>query len=183
MIIMVPTLAFLPLLMHQQFQASGKQIGLVIAARTLVSAVLQYPCGRLADRLNKVSLLRVGCLIISGVMCLVPLTLAYNYLVLLALFVILGCGEALIWPTLGALATEEGRQYGQGTMMGVFNLAMSAGVFSGAIMAGTLSDWLGLPWSFLLIGLVVLGLTMLATVIIERDKEPLAPSAARKPTV
>ncbi|MCK5228779.1 MAG: MFS transporter [Desulfobulbaceae bacterium] len=174
MIVMVPTLAFLPLLMHQQFQASGMQIGLVIAARTLVIAVLQHPCGRLADRLNKVRLLRIGGLIISGVMCLVPLT--GNFWVLLVLFVILGSGEALIWPTLGA---EEGRQYGQGTMMGVFNLAMSGGVFIGAIMAGGTSDLLGLPWSFLLIGLVVLGLTMLATRIIESDHHRLAVSPSK----
>ncbi|MBU0728619.1 MAG: MFS transporter, partial [Proteobacteria bacterium] len=150
MIIMVPTMAFLPLLMHQLFQASGKEIGLVIAARTLVNAVLQSPCGRLADRMDKILLLRAGCLIISTVMCLIPL--AGNFWVLIGLFVILGSGEALIWPTLGALATEEGRRFGQGTMMGAFNLAMSGGVFIGAMGAGFTSDLFGLHWSFVLIG-------------------------------
>lgn len=111
MIIMVPTMALLPLLMHQWFQATAMQIGVVIAARTLVNAVLQTPCGRLADRMDKVKLLRIGCLIISVVMCLVPL--AGSFWVLLGLFVILGSGEAIIWPTLGALATEEGHRYGK----------------------------------------------------------------------
>ncbi|MBU0676288.1 MAG: MFS transporter [Proteobacteria bacterium] len=170
MIIMVPTMAFLPLLMHQWFGASALQIGVVIAARTLVNAVLQTPFGRLADRLDKVRLLRFGCLIISGIMCLVPL--AANFWVLLGLFVVLGCGEAIIWPTLGALATEEGRRYGQGSMMGVFNLAMSGGVFIGAIGAGFTSDWLGLHWTFPLIGVLVLGLTLPATMIISGAKSP-----------
>lgn len=167
MIVMVPTMALLPLLMHQWFQATGIQIGMVIAARTLVNAVLQHPCGRLADRMDKVKFLRLGCLVVSAVMCLVPL--AGNFWVLLGLFVILGSGEAIIWPTLGALATEEGRHYGQGAMMGAFNLAMSSGVFIGAIGAGFTSDWLGLSWSFLLIGILVLVLSLVATRLINRQ--------------
>lgn len=167
MLVMVPTMAFLPLLMHQWFQATGTQIGVVIAARTLINAVLQTPCGWLADRVDKVRFLRLGCLVVSAVMCLVPL--AGNFWVLLGLFVILGSGEAIIWPTLGALATEEGRHYGQGAMMGVFNLAMSGGVFIGAIGAGFITDWLGLSWSFLLIGILVLGLSLFATRLIARS--------------
>lgn len=166
MLVMVPTMAFLPLLMHQWFQATGTQIGIVIAARTLVNAVLQHPFGLLADRVNKVKLLQLGCLVISAVMCLVPL--AANFWVLLGLFVILGSGEAIIWPTLGALATEEGRKYGHGAMMGIFSLSMSGGVFSGAIGAGFISDWLGLNWAFLLIGVIVLGLSLFATRLIDR---------------
>ena len=160
MLIMVPTMAFLPLLMHQWFDASGRQIGTVIACRTLVNALLQTPCGRLADRFDRVLLLRTGCLIISIIICLVPL--AGNFWWLLLLFVVLGAGEAMIWPVLGALATEEGRHYGQGTMMGVFSLAMSSGVLLGALTAGVSSDLLGLRWSFVLIGCVVLVLSMLA---------------------
>ncbi|OQX19899.1 MAG: MFS transporter [Desulfobulbaceae bacterium A2] len=171
MIIMVPTMAFLPLLMQQWFQASGLWIGLVISARTLVNAVLQTPFGRMADRRDKVWLLRLGTLIISGVMCCTPL--ADNSWVLLCFFVVLGVGEALIWPTLGALATEEGRRYGQGTMMGVYNLAMSTGVFLGAVGAGVSTDLLGLSWSFVLIGVVVLVLTMGATCLIGKTGEKL----------
>jgi DHA1 family multidrug resistance protein-like MFS transporter len=167
MIVMVPTMALLPLLMHQWFQATGMQIGMVIAARTLVNAVLQTPCGRLADRVDKAKFLRLGCLVISAVMCLVPL--AGNFWVLLGLFVILGSGEAIIWPTLGALATEVGRQYGHGSIMGGFNLAMSAGVFIGAIGAGFTSDWLGLNWSFLLIGILVFALSLFATRLINKE--------------
>jgi len=168
MIIMVPTMAFLPLLMNQWFDASGKQIGIVIACRTLVNALMQTPGGRMADRYDKVRLLRIGCLVISFVMCLVPL--AGNFWWLLALFVILGMGEAIIWPVLGALATKEGRQYGQGTMMGVYSLAMSSGVFLGALGAGISMDQLGLQWSFVNIGVVVLILTMVAAWLIRTGR-------------
>ncbi|HET97579.1 MAG TPA: MFS transporter [Desulfurivibrio alkaliphilus] len=172
MIIMVPTMAFLPLLMTQAFQASGSQIGMVIAARTLINALLQGPGGRLADRHDKPRLLRIGCLVISAVICLIPL--ADNFWSLLLLFMILGLGEALIWPTLGALATEEGRVYGQGTMMGVFNLAMSGGVLIGALGAGIATDLFGLLWTFPLIGLLVLTLTMFAIARIASGRSPVA---------
>ncbi|MCL7489825.1 MAG: MFS transporter [Desulfobulbaceae bacterium] len=164
MIIMVPTMAFLPLLMNQWFAASGKQIGAVIACRTLVNALLQTPCGRMADRFDKVTMLRGGCLVISGVICMVPMVA--NFWWLLALFVLLGVGEAVIWPVLGALATQDGRYYGQGTMMGVFSLAMSTGVFLGAIGAGLSMDRFGLKWSFINIGIIVLALTMIAAWLI-----------------
>jgi len=168
MIVMVPSMAFLPLLMDQWFGASGMDIGIVIACRTLVNAALQTPCGRRADRLDKVRMLRIGCVMMSIVICLVPA--ATNFWSLVVLFVILGMGEAIIWPVLGALATEQGRVYGQGTMMGVFSLAMSCGVFLGAIGAGSIMDLLGLSWSFFIIGITVLIVTMLAATLIKPGK-------------
>jgi len=164
MIIMVPTMAFLPLLMAQRIQATALQIGLVIAARTLINALLQTPCGRLADRYNKVRLLQYGCLAVSVVMWIIPL--AQSFASLIVIFALLGCAEAIIWPTLGALATEEGRIYGQGTIMGVFNLAMSTGVFIGAVGAGFISDRFGLTPAFLVSGALVFVLTMAASAII-----------------
>jgi len=164
MIIMVPTMAFLPLLMNQWFSASGKQIGVVIAGRTLVNALLQTPFGKLADRYDKVRLLRAGCLVVSFVICLVPF--APSFWGVLALFVLMGIGEAVIWPVLGALATQDGRFYGQGTMMGVFTLAMSVGIFLGAVGAGSSMDMFGLKWSFINIGIIVLLLTMIAAWLI-----------------
>ncbi len=174
MIIMVPTMAFLPLLMHQWFQSSAMQIGVVITCRTFVNALLQTPFGKMADRRNKTQMLLVGCLVISAVMCMVPLAAGFWWLLLL--FVLLGAGEAIIWPTLGAFATEEGRHYGQGIMMGVFSLAMSIGVFSGSLAAGFTSDLLGLHWAFIIIGLTVLLLSLLAVFLIkgaDSDKVPV----------
>jgi len=118
----------------------------------------------MADRYDKVLLLRMGSVAVSVVMCLVPL--AGSFWWLLALFVLLGMSEAIIWPVLGALATQEGRQYGQGTMMGVYSLAMSTGVFMGAMGAGVSMDQLGLKWSFINVGIVVLILTMAAAWLI-----------------
>ena len=168
MIIMVPTMAFLPLLMNQWFAASGKQIGIVIACRTIVNAVLQTPMGRMADRYDKVRMFVAGSLVLSLVIIMIPL--AEGFWRLVFLFVILGLGESIIWPVLGALATQEGRRYGQGTMMGIYGLSMSMGVFVGAIGSGISVDSFGLRWSFTIIGLSVLILTMAASFLIKTGK-------------
>jgi MFS family permease len=111
-------------------------------------------------------------------MCLVPLAGAFWQL--LALFVLLGMGEAIIWPTLGAYATEEGRRYGQGTMMGVFSLAMSVGVFCGSLGAGFTMDLLGLRWSFFIIGVLVLALSLVAIGLIRGSAAPAAPATIER---
>ncbi len=165
MIMMVPTMAFLPLLMSGWEGVTGLQIGIVIAGRTLMNALLQVFFGRLADRKNKLALLLTGTFLLSGIMLLVPAADTVVQMVLL--YMVLGTGEAIIWPVLGAYASEEGRNhFGHGTMMGVFSLAMSAGVFTGAILSGYFSDNLGMDWAFGITSLSILVLTAGAGLLI-----------------
>lgn len=161
MIVMVPTMAFLPLLMAGRDESSGLQIGLVIAGRTLVNALLQIPFGKIADRYNKIVLLASGALCMGITVLFVPCV--ERFPLLIGLYMLLGIGEAIIWPVLGAYAAEEGRNYfGHGTMMGVFNLAMSAGVFIGAALAGTSMDLLGIEWAFYLTSATIIVMTLVA---------------------
>ena len=154
MVMMVPTMALLPLLMARWPETSGLQVGIVIAGRTLTNALLQTPFGKLADRGNKIQLLTLGSLAMACAIVSIPLAKTFSTILIIYMF--LGASEAVVWPVLGALATEEGRShFGQGTMMGVFSLAMSCGVFSGAVMSGFGMDFLGIPWAFRLAGVVV----------------------------
>ncbi len=146
MIIMIPTLAFLPILMDQVIGATGIQIGIVISVRTIVNAGLQTPFGRMADRHNKVALILTGCFIASTCVFLMPFAASFMQLVWLS--ACMGIGEALVWPTLGAIAVEEGHRYGQGSIMGVFNLAMSVGILIGSLVAGSFTDLFGLEYAF-----------------------------------
>ncbi|MCF8106000.1 MAG: MFS transporter [Desulfohalobiaceae bacterium] len=164
MLIMVPTMAFLPLLMTEFMEASGTRIGIVVASRTLINAVLQTPFGRWVDTGRKANLLLAGSCLISLTMFLVPLAGGFPQLVFLFMF--MGVGEAVVWPALGAMAAEEGRTFGQGAMMGVFNLAMSVGVFFGALGAGMMMDLFGLAWVFYLIAVFLLITSLLAKAMI-----------------
>jgi MFS family permease len=168
MVIMVPTFAFLPLLMTRQMAASGAEIGVVIACRTLVNAVFQVPFGKLADRWNQNRLLFAGSVIISVGICSVPF--AVGFFPLLALFSIIGLGEAVSWPAMGALAAKEGNKYGQGSMMGVFNMAMNIGLFIGAMGVGALVDLLGIAWAFYIVGFCVFSSAVAAATMIRPAK-------------
>jgi DHA1 family multidrug resistance protein-like MFS transporter len=165
MIIMVPTMAFLPLLMTQRMSVSGLQIGFIIACRTLVNAVLQVPAGKYADTHNKLLLLVAGCICLSSSIVIIPFV--ESYVMMLVLYTIIGLGEAFIWPVLGAYASQEGREhYGHGTMMGVFSLAMSGGVFTGATLAGFSMDTWGIDWAFFTTSAAVFTISMIGAFLI-----------------
>ncbi len=164
-IIMVPTMAFLPLMMSEWPGSSALQTGVVIAGRTLMNAVLQVPFGKLADRYDKVPLLVSGCVCMSIAVFFIPSMT--NFPAMVGMYLFLGFGEAVLWPVLGAYAAEEGRtHFGHGTMMGVFNLAMSAGVFTGAMLAGISMDSWGMRRAFQLTSAALLILPLVSAVLI-----------------
>lgn len=167
MIVMVPSMAFLPLLMSDFMDATGAQIGMVIATRTLVNAGLQTPFGRLVDKYDRGRLLLIGSCIMAAAMLTIPL--AGGFVHLLGLFALIGIGEAVVWPTLGALATEEGRFYGQGSVMGLFNMSMSVGILIGSLGAGTMADRFGIASAFTTVGIVLLVVAVIATRLIHTD--------------
>lgn len=170
MIIMVPTFAFLPILMKQSMTASGTEIGMVIATRTLVNAVFQMPFGKLADRWDKNKLLLIGSTVISIGLAAAPF--AGSFTTLLLLFAVIGLGEAISWPALGALAAKEGHTYGHGSMMGVFNTAMNAGLFVGAMGVGAMADAMGIAWAFYIVALFLFLSAIAAAAMIKPDLRP-----------
>jgi len=139
--------------MDRLMGATGIEIGIVISTRTIVNAGLQIPFGRIADRYNKVALILTGCLIASAGVFVMPFATDFLQLVWLSVFI--GIGEALIWPTLGAIAVEEGHRYGQGSMMGVFNMAMSVGILIGSLVAGSFMDLIGLEYVFYTVSVIL----------------------------
>ncbi len=181
MVIMVPSMAFLPLLMTQTIGASGLQIGLVIACRTLVNAVLQVPAGKVADKYDKLFLLVTGCICLSGVIMLIPFM--KTFVMFLLIYCLLGLGEAIIWPVLGAYASIEGRKrYGHGTMMGVFSLAMSGGIMAGAMLAGFSMDVWGIEFAyFVTAATVLIGTSVAALLIRSGEREDRGPAGPIKP--
>lgn len=168
MIVMVPSMAFLPLLMTERMSVSGLQIGSVIACRTLVNAVLQVPAGKFADTHNKLLLLAAGCVCLSGSILFIPFV--ERFVVMIILYIMIGIGESIIWPVLGAYASLEGKQYGHGTMMGVFSLAMSGGVFTGATLAGFSMDGWGIDWAYFTTAAAVFVFSMTGVYLIFSDQ-------------
>jgi MFS family permease len=165
MIIMVPTMAFLPLLMSEWPGVTGLQIGFVIACRTLINALFQVPFGKLADKYSKRKIFIGSCLVLSGVVYCIPFLKTVTVMALV--YLLLGCVEAAIWAVLGGYASLEAKaHYGHGTMMGMFAFAMSGGVFTGAVLAGGVMDHWGIAVAYHVTGITVLLISLLAFVMI-----------------
>lgn len=165
MIIMVPTMAFLPLLMSEWQGITGFQIGVVIACRTLINAVLQVPFGKLADAYSKRRLFLISCLGLAVVVFTIPHFSTVTAMA--AIYLLLGCFEAAVWAVLGGYASIEAKShYGHGTMMGMFAFAMSAGVFTGAVLAGWVMDTWGIIEAYHVSGVIVLLFTLVAYIMI-----------------
>ena len=139
-------ITFLPLYAHNALQLNASQIGLVISSSILLTAVLQFPFGKLADKLNRRMLIILGSILYFSIVPLIPYTL--NFIQILTLNIILGLFSALSLPAASALIVVEGKHYGMGSTMAIFNVAMSVGLGIGPLASGVVLDIWGLSGVF-----------------------------------
>jgi len=139
-------MTFLPLYAHNALQLSGSQIGTVIASGILLTAFLQLPFGKLADRVSRKMLVIAGSLLYFLIVPFIPHTL--SFMQLLSLNILLGFLGALSLPAASALVVNEGKLYGMGSTMAIFNVAMSFGLAIGPLTSGIILDIWGLSGIF-----------------------------------
>ncbi len=134
--------SFLPLLATEGLSMSKGQIGTVLATYMLVSSLVQVPFGRLADRVNRQVLIAIGGYL--GSLAFAAVFFAQSFVHLLLVAGVTGAMGAMAMPALSAIAVDEGHHGGMGAIMGVINMAMSAGMMLGPVLAGALADVVGL---------------------------------------
>ncbi|MBI4301256.1 MAG: MFS transporter [Chloroflexi bacterium] len=139
-------MSFLAVFMVTQLGTSTIQAGLVISTRSILNGVLSYPFGRLADKANRVLLITLGITASATGIFLVPW--AGGFIPLLILFGVMAVCESMAVPAANAITVEEGRDAGMGSVMGVFNMAMSFGFIIGSMVGGVINDLLGINWVF-----------------------------------
>ncbi|MFH1624094.1 MAG: MFS transporter, partial [Pseudomonadota bacterium] len=150
---------FLPIFAHQYLGLTGSEIGLLISSNILLTSLMQAPFGKLADKVSRWKLVVIGGSIVSLAISLTPY--ASDFTELLVINMAMGFASALSLPATTALAVEEGRHLGMGSIMGIFNMAMSVGLGSGPLLGGLIMDCLGVRFIFLfggIIGFVAIGL-------------------------
>jgi MFS family permease len=139
-------MTFLPLYAHNALKLSGSQIGTVIASGILLTAFLQLPFGKLADRASRKMLVIAGSLLYFSIVPFIPHTLTFFQI--LSLNIVLGFLGALSLPAASALVVNEGKLYGMGSTMAIFNVAMSVGLAIGPLTSGIILDIWGLSGIF-----------------------------------
>jgi multidrug resistance protein len=121
-------------------------MGSMISIFIVAAALMQYPAGLLADRFNKTKIVLVGELLATASFALFPLIRTFPHL--MAVGFIAGIAGGLAMPSILAITTEVGRDYGMASMMGLFDAAMGFGMLFGALTAGAVMDIAGVRTVF-----------------------------------
>lgn len=139
-------LSFLPLYASNTIDMSAAQIGMLISTGVLLTSFFQYPFGKLADRMNRRNLILLGSIPYSLAAVLFPFTASFSQV--LCINLILGIFGALPMPAASAIIVGEGKKFGMGSAMAVFNVSMSLGLGCGPLVSGCIHDLTGLTVVF-----------------------------------
>jgi MFS family permease len=140
------TWVFVPLLAARLLPLKTAQIGALISLNVLVSTVLQAPCGRLADRISKTRLIAIGGAISAVAFSAFPLASSFWHL--LALSVCTGAATGVAFPAHTALAMENARGLGMGTVMSFLLTIHSFGMTACPVLSGLIADHFGIGSAF-----------------------------------
>jgi MFS family permease len=144
---------FIPVFGGLTIGLSSSLIGTILSVLVFGAGVVQIFSGRLADRFNKRVVVIIGSLGILMSMLVVPQAVGFWSLILLLAIAIVGDATAL--PSASALVIEEGRKYGMGVSMAMFNMGMGVGMSVGPILAGLAADLLGIKAAFYFTGILM----------------------------
>lgn len=144
-------ITFLPVL-AAGYQISFAEIGFLISLNILLTGALQFGFGIVADRISRGLMILIGGLTNAVALLLLPLGHSISGFILISLMIGIGAGVA--FPAAGAIATDLGRSFGMGNIMGFFNMAMSLGMIIGPIMSGLVLDLSGIAYVFIFVGVV-----------------------------
>ena len=137
---------FLPVFGGLTIGLSSSLIGTILSVLVLGGGLIQIFSGRLADRFNKRLIVITGSLGILISMILIPQAFSFwSLMIFLAIAII---GDATSVPSASALVIEEGRKYGMGMSMAIFNVGLGLGMAVGPIMAGLAADLFGVEFAF-----------------------------------
>jgi DHA1 family multidrug resistance protein-like MFS transporter len=145
--------SFMPIFAGLTIGLSSSLIGTILSVLVLGGALLQIVSGRFGDRFNRRTIVVLGSIGVLVSMLLVPQ--AGGFWILLGFLAIAIIGDSIALPSASALVVDEGRKFGMGMAMAMFNMGQGIGMAIGPILAGAVSDALGIPFAFYLAAAIV----------------------------
>jgi len=132
----------------------------VLMLMNVTYAASSYPAGVLSDRVDRVGVIGIGCLLLIAAD--VVLAAAHGVWVVLAGAALWGLHLGLTQGLLSAVVADHAPARFRGTAFGIFNLVTGLGVLLASVLAGVLWEQIGPPATFLagagLTAVAVLGL-------------------------
>ncbi len=135
-------LSFVGIWMTTMAGSTVTQVGLVLSARVITNAILVYPFGWLADRIDRVLLASAAMFMV--VIGTFSVSWLQSFTPLLLLFMLIGLFESMAIPSINAITVGRGRDLGMGSVMGLFNMSMSVGMVAGSLLGGMIESFLGI---------------------------------------
>ncbi|MEF8786097.1 MAG: MFS transporter [Haloarculaceae archaeon] len=134
-------------------------------------ALLQYPFGRLSDRIGRVGPVAVGSLVYG--VAVIAVFYAPTVEITGATMVAVGILGALMAPATMALVSDIARHDERGVAMGGFNVFGSLGFLTGIVAGATIAATYGFGAAFVTVGLAEVGIALLALPFLVRlDIDP-----------
>ena len=157
----------LGLFVDNQFQATPKQIAVMITSTGIVSVVMQLlVVERLVRRFGEGVILNV--FIAVTAVCFFLSLFASTYVLFFMITLVVFLSTSILRPVLNTLISKlAGNE--QGFAMGMNNAYMSIGNVIGPLLAGVLYD-VNILYPFVL-GFVVLGITIMVSVVWQKNKK------------
>lgn len=166
---------FLPIL-AKDLGASGFALGLLMAGFSLSMGLFQPFAGFLSDRHGRKWFLVAGLAIYT--LCGFGYTLVNSVLDITILRFIQGAGAAAVFPVAMAYMGDWAPPEQEGRYMGVFNVAIMAGIGSGPLLGGVLNDSFGISAAFYAMGSASAVALLLALVVLPESRPGRAAQAS-----
>lgn len=123
-------------------------------AYSFAAVGIRFLAGKLADRVGENQIIPWGLSLAGGGLLLIPLI--DNNLWLLAVGFIFGVGHGLLFPALNAMAIRDEPYAVRGKVTGIFTGGIDCGIFCGALLLGTIGEFVGFTTLFICAGFVML---------------------------
>jgi ACS family glucarate transporter-like MFS transporter len=169
----------------KEYGLTDIQLGYVFSAFVLGYALFQAPCGRLADRFGPrwtLTLAIVWWGVFTTLVVVIPPTLAFSLLILMAIRFSLGIGEAVVYPSSNRLVAEWIPTRERGLANGLIFAGVGAGAGITPPLIVYVMENYGWRWSFAVSAVIGIAAGVV-WFIIARDKpsqHPLVNAAERE---
>lgn len=162
------SMAFLPILVVQEYHLSVLQAGFLWSVIMGTSVVLKPVMGWLSDRMERWKLISLG-MFLCGV-SFVGFTLVSDFYLLIVVGVFFGLAEAIVTTSTVAYVAEVATQKRLGASLGVFGTIADTGQALGPIITGILIVYISYFGSFMVISSIIILWTILYAAMQMREK-------------
>jgi len=147
-------MAFLPILVVQQYHFSVLQAGILWSVVTGASVVLKPVIGYISDKVQRWKLISLGMFICA--LSFTGFTLTANYYLLVLVAVFFGWAEAIVTSSTVSYVAELASERNLGASLGVFGTVADAGQAVGPIIVGAMLGYLTYFYSLSTISVIIL---------------------------